>query len=158
MGDSIWALIGIITGIGLFIIRLLVLIVTAVLVFMAATGAYNSIVAGWPPDWRDAAIVLVLACTIVTWRRGARLEKRIEQLQLAGFATVTYLDVVPQNPATEIRGFGPLMRHGFARLFYRLIGHGDLGDDILHTYGARDGKRVTLADDLNARLRPSVAD
>ena len=74
-------------------------------------------------------------------------------MQLTVFAAVTYLNVVPKNPATELRGFGQLTRHGFAKLFYLLIAHGDVADDILHTYGARDGKRVTLNDDLNAWLR-----
>lgn len=153
MGERLWTIIGAVTGavVMLFWVPfILIMLAASIYVLVAGTldvwRSYND----GQPTWVKVAVLLIFIRTFLNQRRLERIEKWVEHIRMSTLGLMSYFDVSYGNERLDLLvGIGPLTKHSYWRIWARMTASGDFADDVLNaSYAKRDGRRVTLTDDL----------
>jgi hypothetical protein len=157
MGERILAMFGVAYAtVSIFIgfVLWFVFVGLTVLVVGAAIGDLWDARGQLASRWTDIAILLIFIRTLIVKRRIGELEEKLEHIRMASLATARYLDFTYGNERHDsLKGVAAHTKHGLWHLWLRITGHKEFADDILMaSYAARDGRKVTLSDDLKSSV------
>jgi hypothetical protein len=133
-----WMIGGIVVTVG----GVIWLTLMAVSVVIVAAGTYD--ILNWQPSWEKAAILLVFIRVLLTGRRVRKLDDKIDEVRMMTAATMCYLEIDFRNRRSDLPpGPGARLKDDLRQ--------GLFSDKLLTgCYAARNGRKVTLADDLKS--------
>jgi hypothetical protein len=107
--------------------------------------------------WMELAVLIIFIRTLLVGRRIRKLEEKIEHIRMTALATASYLDFSYGNERLDnLKGVAALTKHGLWRFWLRITGSKEFADDILMaSIAKRNGRKVTLSDDLKSHVSAS---
>jgi hypothetical protein len=116
----------------------------ALIIIIVLGGANDLIFNVRNASWEKPAILLTFIFIFLMRRRLRLLDEKIDEIRMMTAATCCYLDIEFRNRALDLPpGLGAVMLDNLRRGLFR----NKLLDGC---YAARDGRKVTLADDLKS--------
>jgi len=128
----------------------LVFVIACVFVVAAGLADIFETTDSWGALWEKVALLIIFVHVILTGRRVRRLDEKIDQVRMCAFATINYFNIGFRNRRIDLPpGLGARFKDDLLTGFF--------GDNLLDgTYAARDGRKVTLADDIKSGMFGSV--